>query len=112
MRSLSRCLPYYGNVLPRPQLGYGNGEVNKPIPLHHNHTVVMLLQEANRYLIHLHYFITSYAVVLISNFSVVLCCMAIIYYRVFCLIQQMLLTQGKYKSPTGRDYNYISLQSL
>jgi hypothetical protein len=70
------CLPYYGNVLPRPQIGYGNGE------------------EANRYLLHLHLFITSYAVVLISNFSVVFCCMAIIYYRVFRLIQQMLLTQG------------------
>ncbi|CAI8022377.1 hypothetical protein GBAR_LOCUS13152 [Geodia barretti] len=69
------CLPFYGNVLPRAKLG-----------LHNN-------VEENMYLQQLHYFIASYATVLTVNFVVVLCCMAVTYYKIFRRIKRMILTQ-------------------
>ena len=51
-------------------------------------------QEEYEYLWHLHYFILSYAVVLIINFAIVFCCMAVVYSKVFHLIKKMILTQG------------------
>ena len=46
------------------------------------------------YLAHLHYFITSYSTVLISNFTIVFLAMSVIYYKVFYRIRHMILTKG------------------
>ncbi|CAI8022378.1 hypothetical protein GBAR_LOCUS13152 [Geodia barretti] len=69
------CLPFYGNVLPRPNIGFHNGK------------------QGDKYLLHLHYFIVSYAAVLISNFVIVLSCMAVTYYKIFRRIKRMIVTQ-------------------
>ena len=40
-----------------------------------------------------HYFVMSYSIVLIANFTTVFCCMAVIYLKAFCRIKRM--TQSK-----------------
>lgn len=45
------------------------------------------------FLIHLHYFITSYAVVLCVNFIVVLLCMTVIYVKILLKIRRMRLSE-------------------
>ncbi|CAI8027918.1 hypothetical protein GBAR_LOCUS15900 [Geodia barretti] len=70
------CLPNYGNIIPRPQLEATNGHAG------------------NEYLHHLHYLLTFYSALLILNFATVLCCMAVIYYKVLRQIKRMMLTQG------------------
>ncbi|CAI8021527.1 hypothetical protein GBAR_LOCUS12752, partial [Geodia barretti] len=70
------CLPFYGNVLPRPPIGYHIGS-------------------GGQYLDQLHYFITSYSVLLAANYLVVFSCMVVIYYKVFHRIKNMILQQGQ-----------------
>ena len=41
----------------------------------------------------LHNFVTSYAIILVANFTTVFCCMAVIYLKAFCRIKRM--TQSK-----------------
>ena len=53
------------------------------------------LQAQHQYLHHLHYFITSYAAVIIANFSIVFASMAVLYWKVFRRIRHMRKTQGK-----------------
>ena len=93
--SKHRCLPFYGNVLPRPPIGFSNVEVSTVFSLHYHimHSII-LLKEADEYLWKLHYFITCYSTLLTSNFTIIFCCMAITYYKVFRRIKIMTLTQG------------------
>ena len=85
MFSLFRCLPFYGNTLPRPPIGIYTLSQSDFDKCNHFHQ--------QSFLRHLHYFITSYAVVLVANFTVVFWCMAIIYCRVFQRIRRMIKTQ-------------------
>ena len=86
-----RCLPAYGNILPRPN--FANFNVR-------NQIIVATLkctechQKWGSYFAHLYHFVTSYGAVLIANFSVVFMTMAIIYYKVFCRIRNMIKAQG------------------
>ncbi|CAI8027048.1 hypothetical protein GBAR_LOCUS15487 [Geodia barretti] len=74
------CLPFYGNVLPHPQIGHQNVKDN--------------------YRFHLHRFIMSYSVILILNFTVVFCCMAVIYFKVFRRIKHMSTQQENNNNAT------------
>ncbi|CAI8056984.1 hypothetical protein GBAR_LOCUS31039 [Geodia barretti] len=64
------CLPYYGNMLPRPQIGH-NTDGRKS------------------YLVLLHSFITSYAAVLLTNFCVVLVSMIVVYCAILMRIRHI-----------------------
>ena len=91
-----RCLPFYGNVLPRVKISVPNNPVRIFLRLESNGLLCQYCcsQEEKEYLWHQHYFILSYAVVLIVNFITVFFSMAVIYYKVFHLIKRMILAQG------------------
>ena len=89
-----RCLPFYGNVLPRAKLGLHNNVRSFLKVILFFVSNLSLQVEENMYLQQLHYFIASYATVLTVNFVVVLCCMAVTYYKIFRRIKRMILTQG------------------
>jgi hypothetical protein len=72
------CLPYYGNVLPRPKIGYSEPITGRDCYLHY-----------------LHFYVTSYSLLLTSNFAIVFCCMVVIYFKAFRRIRHMRLMQGK-----------------
>ncbi|CAI8049987.1 hypothetical protein GBAR_LOCUS27504 [Geodia barretti] len=81
------CLPFYGNGLPRLQLGSVNsvGEEDYKLLLHH--------------------FISSYSVVLIANFAIVLCSLAAVYIRVFLRIRQIKMMQAQAEGVPLRGAN-------
>ena len=56
---------------------------------------MVFLQEGDQYLDQLVYFIISYSTLLVANFTFVFCCMALVYYKSFRRIRQMILTQGR-----------------
>ena len=64
------------------------------------------LQGQYRYVHHLHFFITSYAIVIIANFFTVFACMAVLYWKVFRRIRRMRKTQGKLMIISTFAYSY------
>ena len=92
-----RCLPFYGNVLPRPPIGYHNDtvSVSKLCEISNHPRGSPPPQAREWYLHHLHYFTASYSSVLIANFLTVLCCMAVVYCKIFYRIRRMILMQGQ-----------------
>ena len=94
-----RCLPFFGNVIPRPNLlNPDTSTVRKYGQT--SFVLIIIIQEQHKYLRRLQYFIASYSVVLIINYTFVLCCMAVVYYKAFRRIRRMIHTQGINFNPT------------
>ena len=51
---------------------------------------MLCLQEGDRYLAQLYYFMAYYSAELVANFTFVLCCMAVVYFKLFRRIRRMI----------------------
>ena len=86
-----RCLPIFGNVIPRPNYSPTPVRTNFHADLFSSRRII---QAQKSYIKRLFYFIGSYSAVLAANYTFVFCCMAVTYYKVFRRIRGMIHTHG------------------